>query len=467
MASSSRRSSRPSDLRTRTSWAGTSGSPLSRQLRPCSREGRRTRRTRTIRRFTFPVYYAYPPLLAVALSPLAVLPVDVAVVLAVVASLAALMGALYLVGVRDLRCYAVVPIWASAWNALEMANVSALLALLLALAWRFRATVWPLGAALGAMVALKLVMSPLLLWAVASRHVRGAGAALAIGIAMTLAAWAVVGFAGFLEYPDLLGRIEGQESYSVGGMARALGVGADVGRVAMVLIGGAALVACVALARAGDEQRAFVVAVASVLVLSPIHLASLPRASRRASRPNASAVLCAVASADSALGVPQVTEQMPVSSRSCLHSSPPCCCWYCSCGRESRETSRRGVGVSTPDAETRSAAKDRLADGLVAQGDWVHRHCVLRHPSGRHGCRAICDSSAGRRGCGRPPPALRGGTSRARRKKPVSRAAEELQAVELRAYVYPPLLALVTVPFTVFPSRRLGFSSWRSWSGLR
>ena len=53
-------------------------------------------------------------------------------------------------------------------------------------------------------------------------------------------------------------------------MARALGFGADVGRLATVLIGGAALVACVALARAGDEQRAFVVAVASVLVLSPI-----------------------------------------------------------------------------------------------------------------------------------------------------------------------------------------------------
>ena len=89
--------------------------------------------------------YAYPPQLAFVLTPLTALPEDVAVALAVLLSLAAMMGALALVGVRDLRCYAVVVIWLPGWNALQLANISAALVLLVACAWRFRATVWPLA----------------------------------------------------------------------------------------------------------------------------------------------------------------------------------------------------------------------------------------------------------------------------------------------------------------------------------
>ena len=74
--------------------------------------------------------YHYPPQLAVAITPLTRTSDDVAAVIAVLVSLAALMGALAVLGVRDVRCYAVVVIWAPGWNALEMANVSALLALL-------------------------------------------------------------------------------------------------------------------------------------------------------------------------------------------------------------------------------------------------------------------------------------------------------------------------------------------------
>jgi len=214
--------------------------------------------------------YAYPPQLAVALSPLTVLPVDVAVVLAVLGSLAALMGALWLVGVRDVRCYAVVPIWASGWNALEMANVSAVLALMLAVVWRFRATLWPLATALGMMVSLKLFLWPMLIWAVAMRRFRAAGAAIAVGLAVTLASWAVIGFAGLRDYPELLSRVTNQDSYSIADMTIALGFGPDAGRVVTFVVGGILVAAFVALARRGDERRAFTVAVASALVLSPI-----------------------------------------------------------------------------------------------------------------------------------------------------------------------------------------------------
>ena len=75
-------------------------------------------------------HYIYPPQLALAITPLTRTSDDVAAAIAVLASLAALLGALAVLGVRDVRCYAVVVIWAPGWNALEMANVSAVLALL-------------------------------------------------------------------------------------------------------------------------------------------------------------------------------------------------------------------------------------------------------------------------------------------------------------------------------------------------
>ena len=86
-------------------------------------------------------------------------------------------------------------------------------------------------------------------------------------------AWAVIGFAGFVDYPDLLRRLselQSERSYSIVGMAATLGVGEGVGRAATLVVGGALLVACILLARRGDEERSFTCAVAATLALSPI-----------------------------------------------------------------------------------------------------------------------------------------------------------------------------------------------------
>ena len=83
----------------------------------------------------------------------------------------------------------------------------------------------------------------------------------------------MIGFAGFGEYPDLLRRLselQSERSYSIVGMAATLGVGEGVGRAATLVVGGALLVACVVLARRGDEERSFTCAVAATLALSPI-----------------------------------------------------------------------------------------------------------------------------------------------------------------------------------------------------
>lgn len=219
-------------------------------------------------RIDLPRSYVYPPQLAIALVPLTALPVDAAVVLVFLASVAALMGALALVGVRDVRCYGAVLLWGPTFLVLDTLNVSAALAFAVALLWRARSTLWPLATVLGLMVSIKLLFWPMLLWAALTRRLRAAGLALAIGLAVTLVSWAAIGFADLASYPDLLSKVGAQENYSILGMTNELGLGSAVGHVLTLVVGGALFAICVTQARRGDERRAFTLAIAATLALS-------------------------------------------------------------------------------------------------------------------------------------------------------------------------------------------------------
>jgi hypothetical protein len=214
--------------------------------------------------------YVYPPVLAELLVPLTFLPEDVASFLAFLGSLAAVMGALALVGVRDVRCFAAVVIWTPGWNALEMANVTAVLTLLAALVWRYRDRPWTAAGALGLALSLKLFLWPLLVWNASTHRARTAAQAIAVGLVLALASWAAIGFAGLTSYPDQLREVEFDESYSFVGMASALGFEPLVGRLAMLIVGGALLVAVGYLGRRGDDIRSFSCAIAAALALSPV-----------------------------------------------------------------------------------------------------------------------------------------------------------------------------------------------------
>lgn len=237
--------------------------------------------------------YVYPPQLAIAFVPLTALPVDVAALVAFLLSLGALMGALAIVGVRDVRCFAAVLIWAPGWNSLEMANVSALLALALAVAWRFRATVWPLAAALGLAISVKLFLWPLLVWAAGTRRLPAMGASVGIGIVVTLSSWAVIGFAGLTSYPDQLSMVDFDQSYSIVAIADELGLHRIVGRVLTLVVGGAMLFATAYLARREDDLGTYTAAIAAALALTPVvwvHYLVLLAVPLAVSRPRFSAV---------------------------------------------------------------------------------------------------------------------------------------------------------------------------------
>ncbi len=217
--------------------------------------------------------YVYPPQLAVALAPLAPLPVDLVALLVTAGMLAMLWLTLRLLDVRDVRCYAAALLWMPVASGLLLANVSIPLALALAVTWRYREHVRGPAVALGLAIAAKLLLWPVLAWAVATRRLRATAWSLVVGFAVTFAAWAAIGFAGIGEYADLLRRlseIQAENSYSFVGMAATLGFDESVGQVTAVVMGGALLLACVVWARRGDDLRSFTCAVAATLALSPI-----------------------------------------------------------------------------------------------------------------------------------------------------------------------------------------------------
>lgn len=217
-----------------------------------------------------PRSYVYPPQIALALVPISGLSPDVATFLLFIASGAALVGTLALVGVRDARCYLAVLVWAPTWNSLDTLNVSAVLALGAGLVWRYRSTVLPLAIVLGLMVSIKLFIWPLLAWIALTRRFAAAGLAVVVGVAVTLCSWAVVGFEGLFEYPRLLVRVGGQESFAVPAMAAELGLDSELGQMLALAIGAAGLVFAARVARRVGEERGFALAFVAVLALSPV-----------------------------------------------------------------------------------------------------------------------------------------------------------------------------------------------------
>jgi hypothetical protein len=219
--------------------------------------------------------YVYPPLTAFAVLPFTLLSSPTQEYVGVLAAIAILLLALWLAGVRDPRCYAVFLLWQPTMTAWQNANVSVLLALGCALAWRFRDS-WPReGVALGLGIALKLVLWPLAIWLLATRRVRAVVAAAAVALVTTLATWAAIGFKGLTSYPDLLRMltdVEGENSHSISIYSGVLALGGPSPfAYALTMLAGLALtIAVVAYARRGDDRAAFLTAILAVLAFAPV-----------------------------------------------------------------------------------------------------------------------------------------------------------------------------------------------------
>lgn len=217
--------------------------------------------------------YVYPPLPALVAVPLTILPFATAGVFVMVALALGVVATLALLGVRDWRCYGVAFLWPPVLSAIQTGNVTIVLCLAAALAWRLRDRAAASAGTVGGALALKFFVWPVAVWLAATRRHAAALLALAVGAALLAASWAVIGFAGLAGYPDLLRRLEetvGADSYTLHVAAVDAGLPAGVARAIWLAAGCCLLVAIVVVARRGAERAAFVLAIAASLALTPI-----------------------------------------------------------------------------------------------------------------------------------------------------------------------------------------------------
>jgi alpha-1,2-mannosyltransferase len=230
--------------------------------------------------FTSDASYVYPPLLALAMVPLAVLPVGLAVLTWIILGVAAIAAALWLLDVRDWRVYGIALLLPFTRDAIGAGTIGPFLVLAAAVAWRYRDHKGALaGVAVGVAGALKLFVWPVAAWLAATRRWRAASIAVMTGVGAAAASWAVIGFKGLETYPSVLRRLtdlEAAESYSLFAVGRTLGLSAPLAAALTLVVGAAFLAAMVHAAR--DETRvpnerdriALTAAVAAALALTPI-----------------------------------------------------------------------------------------------------------------------------------------------------------------------------------------------------
>jgi alpha-1,2-mannosyltransferase len=219
--------------------------------------------------------YVYPPLLALLVAPFAALPLGPAVFLWTALLAVAIPTALFLLGVRDWRCYGVAFLWPPTREAIDTGALGPLLLLGVALAWRYRDRRPVVAAAAAAVtMTLKLFLVPLVVWLAATRRFRAALLAAAGALVLALGSWAVIGFDGLTAYPHLLRRLSQEEadrSYSLVAIGHRLGLPSSLAFALALVVGGALLAAAISVARRGDGDRlALSYAIAAALALTPI-----------------------------------------------------------------------------------------------------------------------------------------------------------------------------------------------------
>lgn len=215
--------------------------------------------------------YVYPPLVAFASVPFALVPSpEIAVTAAMVACVPA---SLWLFGVRDWRCYVAAFLWISVFNAVQTANVTLPILLALAVCWRWRDRALATSLAGGLAVAAKMIAWPLVVWLALTRRWRAALGVVAVALGTTFGLWATLGFSGLAGYPDRLDRLQGAQGdrgYTFQALAADAGLAEEIGVLLAVACLAFALLGVAVYARRGDDARSFACAAVAVIVASPV-----------------------------------------------------------------------------------------------------------------------------------------------------------------------------------------------------
>lgn len=218
--------------------------------------------------------FPYPAPAAVVLVPFALVGFHTAAAIWGALLIASYFATLWVLGVRDWRVLAVVVTSQPVVSSVRGGTFTPILVLLVALAWRWRDRPWISGGSIALAISFKIFLWPMVVWLAATRRFAAAAVAVVLAVALTLGAWAAIGFRGFTEYPELarkLADIFGPGGLSLVALGGHLGLsGAAAGALSWAV--GLSLLACVVmLARRGEDERmTFSVALVAALALTPI-----------------------------------------------------------------------------------------------------------------------------------------------------------------------------------------------------
>ena len=213
--------------------------------------------------------YIYPATAAVAFVPFAAIPFGIGGAIFGVLTVVALGFALWILEIRDWRCYAVVLVSMPGWTSVTTGTLSGVCTLLAAMVYRYRDSRWPCAAALAAALATKVFLWPLGLWLAATRRTRTAVLAAASTLGALLLSWLVIGTSNFAGYHDSMRDAKqlAEASYSPFALLRAL----ELSPVLAILLVGAAGLTLVGTAWfVKNEAQTFCLAVCAALVMSPV-----------------------------------------------------------------------------------------------------------------------------------------------------------------------------------------------------
>jgi len=213
------------------------------------------------------------------MTPFSALPEAQAATLFTLLGIAAVIVGIWLLGVRDRRCYVVAFAFPYTIESLKYGALGTFLVLAVAALWRFRDSATAAGLAAAGALVLKLFLWPVLPWLAFTRRWRAFAVSVGAAACLALASWAVIDFRGLTDYPTLLRKLsdlEASSSYSTIGVLRALGV-SSAGAQSVALVLGLALLALAwrAATRPTDgalerDHRSFILVLAAALVLTPI-----------------------------------------------------------------------------------------------------------------------------------------------------------------------------------------------------
>jgi hypothetical protein len=211
----------------------------------------------------------YPPIATLVTLPFSLPPYEVARVLWLLALAGAVLGALWLCGVRDYRCYLAACACPPVVAGFLYANVSLLLVLALALVWRYRDRSWLVAPLLGLVIAAKLFLWPLAVWIAVTRRSFAFALSVAFFGVLSLVGWSVVGFGAIRDYAAMLelhAARNDQDGVSAAALFAQLGIRAN--HVLALAAGILALLAAWSLRR--DDRAAFAWAVTAASLASPM-----------------------------------------------------------------------------------------------------------------------------------------------------------------------------------------------------